>query len=246
MSTREGVARAYDAASTDYEDRLAADVGMRRFLWRRYARLFRPGAVVMDLGCGTGIDTIFLAGRGVQMIAVDASPGMLDRLRAKARRERLDDRIEVVECDIGDLGDSPSQVADGIISAFASLNTVGDLRAFADEASRMLRSRGQLVVHMLGPAGAGPPPPEGERTIVVCGEPLRHRLLPARETYTRFFAHRFRLRRAYGLGYRWLDRLGRLPAPLSTLLRSLEARAGSSRRWMDRGRFFVLEMERAT
>ena len=225
MSTRECVARAYDAASTDYDDRLAADVGMRRFLWRRYARLFRPGAVVMDLGCGTGIDTIF---------------------RAKARRERLDDRIEVVECDIGDLGDRPSQVADGIISAFASLNTVGDLCAFADEASRMLRSRGQLVVHMLGPAGAGPPPPEGERTIVVCGEPLRHRLLPARETYTRFFAHRFRLRRAYGLGYRWLDRLGRLPAPLSTLLRSLEARAGGSRRWMDRGRFFVLEMERAT
>ena len=246
MTTRPGVARAYDAASTDYDDHLAADGGMRRFLWRRYARLFRPGAVVMDLGCGTGIDTIFLAGRGVRMIAVDASPAMLDRLRAKSRRERLDDRIEVVECDLGDLSHRPSQSADGIISAFASLNTVGDLRAFADEASRMLRTRGKLVVHMLGPSGAGPPPPEGERTIVVCGESLRHHLLPARETYTRFFADRFRLRRAYGLGYRWLDRFGWLPAAVSTLLRALEARAGGSPRWIDRGRFFVLEMEKAT
>jgi SAM-dependent methyltransferase len=244
MTDGRRVARAYDVIAVDYDRILESELGMRRVLWGRYGRLFRPGDLVMDLGCGTGIDALFLARRGVRVIAVDASPGMLAELRAKARRAGLDDRIEVEERDLADPSPRPAGRLDGIISAFAGLNTAGDLAALATEAGRLLRPGGRLVAHMLGPAGTDAPPSRGERTIVVCGEPLRHCLLSARQTYARFFAPHFHLRRAFGIGFLGAGRLRGMPAPLATLVRRLEARVGAIPPFIDRGRFFVLELEK--
>lgn len=42
-----------------------------------------PGKIVADLGCGTGDLTLMLAGRGFDMIAVDASADMLSELMQK-------------------------------------------------------------------------------------------------------------------------------------------------------------------
>ena len=43
----------------------------------------RPGALVCELGCGTGSMTIELAKRGWDMIAIDLSPDMLIAARKK-------------------------------------------------------------------------------------------------------------------------------------------------------------------
>src|SRR5262245_43816771 len=61
-----GIGGAYDGFAGDYDRRLAGEQWMRDVLWRHYLRLFRPGAHVIDAGCGTGIDTVFLASRGVR------------------------------------------------------------------------------------------------------------------------------------------------------------------------------------
>ena len=53
-------------------------------LWRA-ARL-QAGAAVVDIGAGTGRVTIPLAGRGCNVVAVEAAPGMLAQLREKAGR----------------------------------------------------------------------------------------------------------------------------------------------------------------
>ncbi len=240
------VAQAYDAIAADYDRLLSSESGMRRVLWNRYIRHFQPGDLVMDLGCGTGIDTLFLARRSVRVIAVDASPGMLAELRAKACREALDDRIEIAQRDLAEPFPWPSGQVDGIVSGFAGLNTVGDLGAVAEEAARLLRPGGVLVAHLLGRAGAAHAPRQGDQTIVVCGEPLHHDLLPARETYNRFFARHFRLRHAFGIGLGGSRRFRRLPAPLAALAWSLEARLGAMPRFLDAGRFFVLELEKPT
>ena len=52
----------------------------------------RPG-VALDLGCGTGGDTIWLARRGWQVTAVDISATAVDRVRERSRELDLGDRV---------------------------------------------------------------------------------------------------------------------------------------------------------
>ena len=56
-------------------------------LWMA-ARL-QAGAAVVDIGAGTGRVAIPLAGRGCNVVAVEAAPGMLAQLREKAGRTKV-------------------------------------------------------------------------------------------------------------------------------------------------------------
>ncbi|MGX1482605.1 cyclopropane fatty-acyl-phospholipid synthase-like methyltransferase [Streptomyces griseus] len=43
--------------------------------------MLRPGASILELGCGAGRVTHPLVARGFEVTAVDESPGMLERVR---------------------------------------------------------------------------------------------------------------------------------------------------------------------
>jgi ubiquinone/menaquinone biosynthesis C-methylase UbiE len=80
---------AFDSAATSYDVLVGANPGYHRALRRSAARLGLPaggrGARVLDLGCGTGASTAALLAVAphAEVVAVDASAGMLDRARAK-------------------------------------------------------------------------------------------------------------------------------------------------------------------
>jgi SAM-dependent methyltransferase len=252
------IGTAYDFIAADYDALMQPDMRMRRVLWRRYMRIFRPGDAVLDFGCGTGTDAIYLARLGIRATGIDASPGMISQFRRKADAERL-----AVEARVGLLTDlrafAPGSFA-GITSAFAALNTVPDLSAFATEAHRLLRPDGRLVGHFLAAPGAWEILEylaEGgwtvarerracvEKTIAVCGEPVTHVLLSPRETYLRFFRQRFKLRRLCGLGFLWPQAWdGIVPATVGSIGNRIESIAGQFRPFSDWGRFFLLDLER--
>lgn len=249
------VATAYDAVAAGYDGQVAEDAWMRQLLWRRYQALFRPGDRVIDVGCGTGLDTLFLAGRGLGMTGLDISPGMLAELAAKAERAGLAGRIELRQGDVAALASWPAASFDGLLSAFAGLNSA-DLQVFAAEARRLLRPGGHALLHLLAPAGIWPRlaglaggsrrlAARRERRVTIAGQEVRLQLLPARELYDRHFAAGFRLRRAYGLGFLWPQAWGRrLPAGLGRRLGALEGVLGRLQPFRDWGRFCVLELER--
>jgi len=255
------VGEAYDAIAADYDRLVAEDRWMRELLWAHYRRLWRAGDRVLDVACGTGLDTLFLAGRGVRMTGIDVSRGMIARLREKAERQGLAERIDARALDAAELSSLPAAGFDGLLSAFAGLNTV-DLAGFAAAAARLLRPGGRAVLHLLAPAGvwsrlgrlarldwrlAGELGRRRERAAEISGQQIRHALLPAGETYSAFFASRFRLRRAYALGFLWPQPAGRrLPAGLARQLGRLEPRLGAHRPFLGWGRFFVLDLERRT
>jgi SAM-dependent methyltransferase len=62
---------------------------------------FGPGARdAIDLGCGTGIETVAILRRGWRVFAVDAEPVGIDRLLVRAsppERERLDAQVGSIE-----------------------------------------------------------------------------------------------------------------------------------------------------
>ncbi len=106
-----------------------------------------PGEVVLDLGCGGGIDTV-LAARAVsgegRVIALDLLPEMCERTRAATEAAGLAARCEV---EVGEMEDLPlpDQSVDVVISNGVLNLSPRKSRALA-EVARVLRPGGRLCV----------------------------------------------------------------------------------------------------
>lgn len=106
----------------------------------------RPGEVVVDLGCGAGLDA-FIASRAVapggRVIGVDMTAALLDRARANARAGGYDN----VEFRLGTIEALPIEggTVDVIVSNCAINLSPEKERVFA-EAARVLRPGGRLQV----------------------------------------------------------------------------------------------------
>lgn len=151
------VVRAFDRLSSRYDALCAGEIltGMRRQVHARLAASFAPGSRVLEIGCGTGIDTAFLASRGVQVVACDPSAGMLDRTAHRLRQ--ADGSALLIRSSLEDLeGHLPSHGSqagsfDGIVSSFGALNCVPRLEALGRLAVARLHARGRLVLGLMTP-----------------------------------------------------------------------------------------------
>lgn len=101
---------------------------------------------ILDLGAGTGAGSLALARRfrSAEVVAVDRSATMLDRVRAAATREGLADRVRPVEADL----DAARPDVDDVDLAWASssLHEVGDPDRLLRDVHGVLRPGGVLVV----------------------------------------------------------------------------------------------------
>ena len=97
MSGTDETARSYDAVADRYAREFADELAGKpvdRALCAVFAELVRasdPRATVADVGCGPGHVTAHLAGLELEVVGVDASPGMI----ATARRSHPGLRFEV-------------------------------------------------------------------------------------------------------------------------------------------------------
>jgi ubiquinone/menaquinone biosynthesis C-methylase UbiE len=139
----DAVARAYDARFTNS----LIGRAQRATVWREMDRVFRPGQRVLEINCGTGVDALHLAARGIQVVACDASPEMVAmarrRLDASPNRDQVELRVLAIE-QIGRL--EQEGLYDGVLSNFAGLNCVADLRSVARDLGRLIRPGGRAIL----------------------------------------------------------------------------------------------------
>jgi SAM-dependent methyltransferase len=97
---------------------------------------------VLDLGAGTGAGSVALAQRfpEAQVVALERSPAMIDRLTATSRAQGLNGRLRVVPADLDE--DWPDLAPADVVWAASSLHEVAD-------PARVLRA----VHHALRPGG---------------------------------------------------------------------------------------------
>jgi len=106
----------------------------------------RPGEVVVDLGCGGGLD-VLLAARKVgptgKAIGVDMTPSMLERARANASQQGLEN-VEFHQATIDKLPLADASV-DCVISNCV-INLAPDKGAVLREIARVLKPGGRVAV----------------------------------------------------------------------------------------------------
>lgn len=158
----------FDAAAASYD---ATFTARRLGRWLRDAvraeigPLFGDGERVLELGCGTGEDALWLARRGVHVTATDASPAMLALARRKAEEAGVGRLVEFARLDLNQILDlrfwtsdfrskienPKSKIFDGVFSNFGPLNCLPDRRPLAAALAAGVRPGGRVALVVMSP-----------------------------------------------------------------------------------------------
>jgi SAM-dependent methyltransferase len=148
--------QAFDSLAVTY-DRMFTDTIIGQYLRGQVqARLdqhFQAGTHVLELGCGTGADALYLAEKGVRVTATDVSEGMLALARAKVAGNPL---VQVKRLDLRQLP-HPSPLLrdgalfDGVFSNFGSLNCLDDWKPLAAWLAEQVKPGGTAAFGVMSP-----------------------------------------------------------------------------------------------
>ena len=114
-------------------------------------RTFPEGSTLLDVGCGTGTEALWLANRGRTVFGVDSSPQMLEVLAQRASAADLNVATRLLRA--GDLMSLAGEVGeasfDGAYSSFGALNTEAALEPPLAALSRLVRPGGRIVLGVM-------------------------------------------------------------------------------------------------
>lgn len=123
----------------------------RGAVWREMDAAFQPGDRVLELNCGTGVDAIHLAERGVEVFACDASYAMIDVARRRLASSRPAANVQFSVLAIEDIALLASRGSfDGAFSNFAGLNCVQNLPGVARDLARLLKPGATALLCLAG------------------------------------------------------------------------------------------------
>jgi SAM-dependent methyltransferase len=153
----------FDAVAATYTEAVQSDPierSLKETTRDRLLRLFPSRERLLEIGAGTGFETLPLLAGGHPIDVVDISPRMLESLAARAASAELGARLTCRNGRLGRLQEPLGQVRagefDGAYSTFGAFNLEDDLGGARDELARVLRPGARLAFTSLNRPGALP------------------------------------------------------------------------------------------
>lgn len=141
----------FDALAQTYDDEFTSNPiaqVLRRKVHDRLLSHFKTGDHILEIGCGTGEDALFLAQQGIHVIATDVSEKMLTITREKNVNNSL---VTTKQLDLNHLPDDFQGTYDGVLSNFGVLNCATDLRELADWLAQRTKSGAVIGFAIMSP-----------------------------------------------------------------------------------------------
>lgn len=133
------VSAAYDRWSAQYDGDRNLTRDLDAVVLRKNAALQLAGRAVLEIGCGTGKNSVWLAEHAAEFVGMDFSAGMLD----VARRRVTFPHARFVQLDVRGRWPNPTASVD-VVAGNLVLEHVEHLENVYIEAARVLRDGGQL------------------------------------------------------------------------------------------------------
>ena len=141
------VAERYDQSFTDS----LIGRAQRRQIWQELDRVFAPGQRILEINCGTGVDAVHLAARGVEVWACDSSSQMLEVARRRVASSWLAADVRLHQMPTEQLQNLQAGILfDGAFSDFGGLNCIENLNAVTRNLASMLKPGAPVVLCVMG------------------------------------------------------------------------------------------------
>jgi len=140
----------FDAVAATYDEvftRTAVGRAQRAVVQEEMDRFFLPGQRILEINCGTGVDAIHLAQRGVSVVACDESAEMIRVARRQAQEAGVQNLTEFVVLkteNIFMLG--KTYQFDGLLSNFGGLNCTVDILALVPDLATFLKPGAKAMI----------------------------------------------------------------------------------------------------
>ncbi|MCD4845044.1 MAG: methyltransferase domain-containing protein [Methanosarcinales archaeon] len=146
MSSNTDITQYYEDLASNYDSRF----NNQRLDYMRYAENkaildnLKTG-LILDIGCGTGEQTLLLANNGYTVIGIDISMEMIKKANDRIHQAKLDDKISLLVASAQALPFRDESV-DGLISIFGVYSHVPMIDQAFEEISRVVRTGSKSII----------------------------------------------------------------------------------------------------
>ncbi|MEZ7901661.1 MAG: methyltransferase domain-containing protein [Flavobacteriales bacterium] len=106
------------------------------------------GSNLLEINCGSGLDALYFAKRGYKVLATDVANGMLQEVKLKIGRNKLEGKLSCQKVSFDELSKFEEKQFSGIFSNFGGLNCIdgSEINQVIKDFAKIIKPRGVITL----------------------------------------------------------------------------------------------------